>query len=234
MEKKDKQKKKGTLLTVVCVIVLISLIYSFFNPDAAEEAKKNIPDTTTTDTPDTGEKKTDKKTDEEQALDDLGISKDQSLSEVVPILNDAGYAATYTYQGEDFTDLIPMYPEEDLKDYVIKKIDDIDTKGKSVAITLEALSNIKQNKAEKTLESKLSKGKALVALKHYGEQEYPYGFKLHSFTGLIEASAEDENTWFLKVSCDVTNEYNATAEMTCEGKVTGTEDAPEVTFFDIY
>lgn len=39
----------------------------------------------------------------------------------------------------------------------------------------------------------------------------------------------DEDTWFLKATCTVNGE-----DKTCEAKVTGTTDAPEVIFFDVY
>ena len=46
---------------------------------------------------------------------------------------------------------------------------------------------------------------------------------------LAREYAEDENTWFLKAECSVDG-----VKMTCEAKVTGTTEAPEVLAFDVY
>ena len=75
---------------------------------------------------------------------------------------------------------------------------------------------------------------AWVAAEEYGQAEYPYGFDLHSALGVVAEEAVDENTWYLKASCDVTNEYGAEKKMTCEAHVTGTNENPKVTSFVVY
>ena len=46
--------------------------------------------------------------------------------------------------------------------------------------------------------------------------------------------AYDENTWFLKAEYTSTNESGAEVDGTCEAKVTGTTDSPEVIEFTVY
>jgi hypothetical protein len=76
---------------------------------------------------------------------------------------------------------------------------------------------------------------ALYALQDYGEWEYPYGFKIHTIVGMLARYPYDENTWFLKYTCDVTNANGATAKnLTVEGMVTGTSANPQVIYFVVY
>ena len=85
------------------------------------------------------------------------------------------------------------------------------------------------------LDGKLPVSNAWTAVKSYGKQQYPYGFKLHDIMGVLAETAQDENTWFLKATCDVTNEYGAKAkDLVCEAEVAGTKDSPEVISFTVY
>lgn len=103
-----------------------------------------------------------------------------------------------------------------------------------VSAELSAQAKEREN-AKAALESRLSASSAWIAASNYGKAQYPYGFKLHYFIGVLAEEARDENTWFLKATCDVTNEYNAKAKgLTCEACVTGTDDNPEVTYFVVY
>ena len=89
-------------------------------------------------------------------------------------------------------------------------------------------------KNKKKLSKKLDNVSAWVAAEEYGQAEYPYGFDLHSALGVVAEEAVDENTWYLKASCDVTNEYGAEKKMTCEAHVTGTSKSPKVISFVVY
>ena len=89
-------------------------------------------------------------------------------------------------------------------------------------------------KTKKKLSKKLDNVSAWVAAEEYGQAEYPYGFDLHSALGVVAEEAVDENTWYLKASCDVTNEYGAEKKMTCEAHVTGTSKSPKVISFVVY
>ena len=54
------------------------------------------------------------------------------------------------------------------------------------------------------LEQKLSTSAALSACRQYGKQQYPYGFKTHDITGVIQDfTPKDDNTWFYKATTDV-------------------------------
>ena len=116
--------------------------------------------------------------------------------------------------------------------------DIIDTDKKTVTLKINTQDNIdadtKAKETEAALSSKLSAGYAWTAAADYGKAEYPYGFKLHYMAGQLAQEAVDEDTWYLKATCTVTNEYNATREMECEAKVTGTDSNPEVIEFDVH
>lgn len=65
---------------------------------------------------------------------------------------------------------------------------------------------------------------AWAAMERYGDQLYPYGFKLNMITGMLAEDQIDENTWFLKSYCQIKNEYgtwlknqNAEAYVTWNG-----------------
>lgn len=89
---------------------------------------------------------------------------------------------------------------------------------------------------ESALEQKLSTSAALSACKQYGKQQYPYGFKTHDITGVIQDfTPKDDNTWFYKATADVTNQYGAKAKgLNYECTVTGTTAAPQVIEFNVY
>lgn len=86
------------------------------------------------------------------------------------------------------------------------------------------------------LEQKLSTSAALSACRQYGKQQYPYGFKTHDITGVIQDfTPKDDNTWFYKATADVTNQYGAKAKgLNYECTVTGTTAAPQVIEFNVY
>lgn len=91
-----------------------------------------------------------------------------------------------------------------------------------------------EEKKKEALNKKVDLTSAWVAAEQYGEAQYPYGFDLHSAFGVLAEEPSDENTWYLKASCDVTNQYGAEAEMVCEAYVTGTTDSPTVVNFIVY
>ena len=60
---------------------------------------------------------------------------------------------------------------------------------------------------------------AQMALDKYCEANYPYGVKLHWFTGCIAKQKKDDGTYFLKVTATITNAYNAKYDTTIEATV---------------
>lgn len=91
---------------------------------------------------------------------------------------------------------------------------------------------------EEQAEQKLSASEESAAyrtISKYGEQVYPYGFKLHYLIGVQAERQMAENVWFFKIKCDVTNEYGATAkDQTCDATLQRDGDSWTVTDFMVY
>jgi hypothetical protein len=79
----------------------------------------------------------------------------------------------------------------------------------------------------------LDAGHAGTACDQYGAAKYPYGWKGHLILGRIASEAQGDH-YFWKFEADVTNAYNAKASVTVECTVAGSNDAPQVTGFDVY
>lgn len=164
----------------------------------------------------------------------------KTLPEATTLLQELGYTATYrnANTGIDCTAELSTGPTEELASWIVTDINITDINNKTVQLSVNTSENIAANEAAAaitaTLEAKLGAGQAWQAADDYGKSLYPYGFKLHYLMEQLAQEAQDENTWFLKAECDVTNEYGAEAKMTCEAYVTGTNDAPVVSNFTIY
>lgn len=71
--------------------------------------------------------------------------------------------------------------------------------------------------------------------KEYGETAFPYGFKLHYLVGVLNAERQDDGSMFLKIYCDVKNQYGVWAkDLVCESVVGGTEGDPQMISFNVY
>lgn len=161
---------------------------------------------------------------ESEAPHELEAYKGKPLTETMQKIDELGYTATYLADGVDFTDFI-----DDLKEDYSTGDMVIDEDAKTVEVDLVLASNVELEEQEAALEEKLEIGSAWAAVEDYGNDEYGGEFDLNYLTGNIEQSAEDENTWYLKATCEIKKD-----EKTCEAKVTGTTDNPEVIFFDVY
>lgn len=146
------------------------------------------------------------------------------LSDAMTKISDLGYKATYYADGVDFTEFI-----DDVKDDYTTGDIKVNTVDKTVDVTLELTSNLQLKDAEKTLSEKLSVGAAWGAAEKYGKAQYGDSFDLNYLTGKIAATAEDENTWYLKAECKANGK-----DATCEAKVSGTTGSPEIVSFDVY
>ena len=121
-------------------------------------------------------------------------------------------------------------------DWTVTKVGKIDTSNKTA--TLYVLSS-EAAKADREAESvkdaltdKLSPSYAWGAVEMYGLSQYPYGFKRKS---MLAEEPYDENTWFLKGTCEIKNEYGTKMKnLTFEALVTGTSDNPQVIEFSVY
>lgn len=149
------------------------------------------------------------------------------LPEFMKKVEELGYTATYYNQGVDYTEILGFYTEEDCESFLIGSVEENPAE-KTVIVDLLLKSTVENEEAKATLTEKLSTGAAWVAAENYGEALYG-DFELNYFFGKIEEYAEDADTWFLKAECTA---YGM--DMTCEAKVTGTENSPEVIYFNVY
>lgn len=145
------------------------------------------------------------------------------LEELIVKVNELGYTATYLAQGEDFTSFI-----DSMKDLYLTGNLEIDSNKKTVVVELVSKSSVELDEQKKSLEEKLSLYRAWQAVEDYGKLQY-IDFEVHSIKGKISESIENENTWSLKATCEVFG-----VKKTCEAKVTGTSDNPEVIDFYVY
>lgn len=200
---KNKTKKKS--LPLLFLIVLLAFVFTGGCGGKNEEPSKK-------------EKKA------EVAKTQLDDYVGKPLTETMAQIEALGYTATYEADGVDFTEFI-----NDVKDdYLTGEIKE-DPEKKTAAVTLKLIANAEAEAMEANLKEVLPEGTAWVAAKRYGKEMYGDGFDLHYLIGKIDASAENETTWFLKAECTVDG-----SKMTCEAKVTGTESTPEVIDFSVY
>ncbi len=172
-------------------------------------------------------------------INEFNALVNKPLTNAMEEINNLGYAATYIHaQTEfDFTEEITAFDDEESSKWIIVDCIDIDRNNKKVKFSINTKENIENNennkKMKETLESKLSGSSAWSAATEYGKEVYPYGFKVDYYDGYTQ-EPKDENTWFLKGTAKVTNEYNAKTEITFEAYVAGTTENPEVIEFNVY
>lgn len=81
----------------------------------------------------------------------------------------------------------------------------------------------------------VSESTAKLFTSRWGEVLYPYGFKLHYLLDVLNAERQSDGSIFLKIKCDVKNEYGTWMKgLVCEAVVGGTEGNPEMISFDVY
>jgi hypothetical protein len=160
-------------------------------------------------------------------------------------LEKLGYAVTFTHAvtKADFSGEVFPAGDEFYIPWIITDLDSYDASSKTASffINTQELIDEAQNKAsvekasvEDALQAKLDYQYAWQAVESYGK-EYSYGFKLHWMAGRLAQTARDENTWFLKATCDVRNEYGTWVEdLTCEALVSGTTESPKIVDFKVY
>lgn len=166
---------------------------------------------------------------EDKALESLAINRGMLYTEAKSIIEKNGYKASYIYGGEDWGEVLDLYPEEELAEYLVRGIEDIDPEDKTITVELDTKTNVAYAEAEQALNEKLNQTSALIAVKEYGQRQYGDDFDLHYMMGLNDASAKDENTWSFKIEAELDDENK-----TVDAEVTGTTDSPEVISFDMY
>lgn len=164
----------------------------------------------------------------------------KNVNEAKSVISSLKYTATYLHENtmEDFTSMMGYEEEGELNNWLIRKVQSLDSENKTVTFYVNHTENIarmeQEDRQRKQLEEKLDPVDAWEAAQNYGKQQYPYGFKLHYLVGRLAESPADDNTWFLKATCTVENQYGNKYDATCEAKVTGTSDNPRVISFNVY
>lgn len=218
---KPKKKKHGCLVTIIIFVIICAVIGIIGSNAGNSESAK--------------------------AKTQIEALVNQPLSDAMTKIDELEYTAKYYYDnGKDNNDYT-SYVEETLsndkkqmKKWVITRYKDIDKDDKTVTLfinTKENVSSQKQVQEEASaLESKLGHINACQAAEDYGKQQYPYGFKLHYMSGMYgyAVSGKNKDTWKIKCTATITNAYNASQEVDCEFKVTGTNESPEIVSFDVY
>lgn len=166
---------------------------------------------------------------EDKALESLAINRGMLYTEAKSIIEKNGYKASYIYGGEDWGEVLDLYPEEELAEYLVRGIEDIDPEDKTITVELDTKTNVAYAEAEQALNEKLNQTSALIAVKESGQRQYGDDFDLHYMMGLNDASAKDENTWSFKIEAELDDENK-----TVDAEVMGTTDSPEVISFDMY
>lgn len=142
---------------------------------------------------------------------------------------------------DDFSlTLIASNPEQDAAaaEAEEKKVEKEEEKAAEEAERQETAKVSAEEEAEniaKWGEDYLKADAAIAAMEMYGEEMYPYGFKLHTVMGKLAEEHEEDGSWFFKFTCDVTNEFGETLkDLNCEAQIAGTDSNPVVTYFEVY
>ena len=167
---------------------------------------------------------------------------DQPLADAMKKVDELGYTAKYIYdQGYDNTDLTEAVNDYIAKDkellakYIITKYDNVDASNKTVDLYVNTMDHVKRKEAVSEFENTLSHITACSAIEQYGSIQYPYGFKLHYVTDLQGYEMTGNNdTWSIRCSATITNAYGTEKKVICEAKVTGTNNSPKITEFNVY
>lgn len=161
------------------------------------------------------------------------------------ILKENGFDAKFIHETtkNDLTSSIEFNSDPKDKDsyipFIITKLDSFDENGKVASFYINTNENIAAAEASKNLvdnlSAKLSPSVAWGTFNTYGDNNFPYGFKLNIARGMLAERPLDENTWFLKATCEIKNINGVWIKnLECEAEVTGTTEAPKVINFNYY
>ena len=212
---------------IVTLLIAGTLALSITACGGSDESSDNSPEQKKT------EEQANKESEEKKAAEEekkaLESYAEKPVADFMAKVQELGYTTEYVDDGVDFTEII-----SDMQaDYSVDTVE-VDTEKKTVSVELIANSVLQTRQTTENLEAKLPASACWIAAENYGESQYPYGFELHYLMGKLAEEAYDENTWFLKAECTITNMFDAEADGTCEVLVTGTEDAPQITSFNVY
>lgn len=161
----------------------------------------------------------------------------KELTELVPVLSNLGYTANYIAENTDMDFTEQLRIDETYAELFIvtgfRKIDETAHTLEVLMLGKDTVADMEKDKQAEAMEyalnEKLAVSIAWDAVKDYGKTQYS-SFKLHNRIGKLEEKADDENTWFLKATCEV----NGIDNMNCEAQVTGTSAYPIVIYFQVY
>lgn len=237
-----KEKKKGGCLSKVIGFIVVIAVLSAIGSSIGGKNKEDNNSNTVSDqgqaqvqTPkestsiDESEPAAETQVEESEDVKTINSFVGQPLQGLIDKFAELGYTGSYFADGVDFTSFIG----DMAADYSVEGID-IDEEAKTATVNLVLTSDLQAQAKVEALKEKLSPSSCWVAAENYGEEMYPYGFELHYFMGKIAEEPYDDNTWFLKAECTITNEYNTEYESVCEIKVTGTTDSPQIAEFIVY
>lgn len=80
----------------------------------------------------------------------------------------------------------------------------------------------------------LDHSSAWVAFVYYGKKIYPYGFECSLKDEVAERQDKATGEWFFKAYATITTSYGIEYKALVEGRVAGTSDDPEITYFYEY
>jgi hypothetical protein len=209
---KNKKKKTGCLIPIIIVFILLAVIVFVVTNSESNKAP----------------------------FEEL---VNQPLSTAISKVDELEYSAKYFYDNgtdnNDYTDTVKdviSKDEEELNKYVITRYKNLDTKNKSVDLYINTKDKIKKQEKANELENKLGHINACQAVETYGAEQYPYGFTLHYASDLqgYEVTGENSDSWKIKCSATITTAFGTTEDVTCEAVITGTNETPNVTSFEVY
>lgn len=119
-----------------------------------------------------------------------------------------------TYPNADYS-YLEWKNKNDLATWIVKEIPVIEVeKDEPEEETKEVINNTA---------NEFQAGAAWGAIEEVGKEEFPYGFEIKWFSGVIAVDPVGENSYFMKAYCEVTNAFGATAkDQVVEATVTGT------------
>ena len=221
-----------------CLVFVLSLIVCFSVVGCSSANKEN--DSATEANSNTDQANSNETDNEEKYSDEIksqvGALQGKSLSEALEVLDNLNvkYGIYNNDYSHDYADECKSWNKETKDGWIIKSVAKpsfTDRFMLQITTRDEAASGVSSNSSGEKLDATV----ALTAMEQRGKKDYPYGFKIvDKILGNNVEKQLDENTWLLKYSCEITNAYNSTTKMTCEAKITGSNDNPQVVEFSIY
>lgn len=217
-----KQSRKKKIVIIVCVVLVLGMMGSCSggggsnSSSTTASSQQSSNGSTVNASSDQSSKDSAKsKAEKKSAIEATG---GQSLESAIAVYKEQGVTPTYYFgknQGKPYEIGDAETYFSDLSGLVAQTVDcDSDCTNVKVYVATEEAIAAEETAAknEETLSAKMSSTDAYARLEEYGKYYYPYGFKVHYILNDIAHEAIDENTWYLKSTCDITNQNGATAK----------------------